>query len=125
MSYQDFDIDQDTNAQEYVRQQNDNKLIIPTILLADGLILVEPNNAELFAELGLQTTASRNFYDLIIVGSGPAWLAEVLYTAREEISTLLVYRSEVVCQAGTTQLLENYPGFPRSIGGAELTESMK
>ena len=125
MSYQDFDIDQDTNTQEYVRQQNDNKLIIPTILLADGLTLVEPSNAELVAELGLQTTASRNFYDLIIVGSGPAWLAEVLYTAREEISTLLVYRSEVGCQAGTTQLLENYPGFPGSIGGAELTESMK
>ena len=121
MSYQHFDIDQDTNTQEYVRQQNDNKLIIPTILLADGLTLVEPSNAE----LGLQTTASCNFYDLIIVGSGPAWLAEVLYTAREEISTLLVYRSEVGCQAGTTQLLENYPGFPGSIGGAELPKSMK
>ena len=71
MSYQAFDIDQDTNAQEYVRQQNDNKLIIPTILLADGLILVESSNAELVAEMGLQTTASRNFYDLIIVDSGP------------------------------------------------------
>jgi thioredoxin reductase (NADPH) len=72
VSYQYFDIDQDTNAQEYVKQQNYNKPIIPTILFADGSILVEPSDAELAAKLGLQTTASQNFYDLIIVGSGPA-----------------------------------------------------
>lgn len=123
--YEYLDIEQDTDAQEYVKQLNDNKQIIPTIVFADGSILVEPSDAELAAKLGLQTTASKTFYNLIIVGSGPAGLTAALYAAREGIDTLLVDRSAVGGQAGTTELIENYPGFPGSIGGAELTERMK
>ena len=66
---------------------------------------MEPSDAE----LGSQTTARRNFYDLIIFGSGPALLADALYAAREEISTLLVDRSEVSGQAVVTQLIKDYP----------------
>ncbi|MDA1218290.1 MAG: thioredoxin-disulfide reductase [Chloroflexi bacterium] len=123
--YEYLDIEQDTDAQEYVKQLNDNKQIIPTIVFADGSILVEPSDAELAAKLGLQTTASKTFYNLIIVGSGPAGLTAALYAAREGIDTLLVDRSAVGGQAGTTELIENYPGFPGSIGGAELTERMQ
>ncbi|MDA0734451.1 MAG: glutaredoxin domain-containing protein [Chloroflexi bacterium] len=93
--YEYLDIEQDTDAQEYVKQLNDNKQIIPTIVFADGSILVEPSDAELAAKLGLQTTASKTFYNLIIVGSGPAGLTAALYAAREGIDTLLVDRSAV------------------------------
>ena len=116
MSYQYFDIDQDTNARKYVEQQNDNKLIIPTIMFTDGSILVGPRDAELATNLRLQITASRNFFDLIIIGSGPAGLTDAYYSAREEPSTLLIDQSMVGGQARTTQFSEHYPGFPGSIG---------
>ena len=123
--YQYFDVDQDTEAQVYVQQINDNRLIIPTILFSDGSILVEPSDAELAEKLGLQTQASQDFYDLIVVGAGPSGLTAALYAAREGISTLLIDRSAVGGQAGITELIDNYPGFPEGVGGAELVDRMK
>ena len=67
--YQYFDVDQDTEAQAYVQQINDNRLIIPTILFSDGSLLVEPRDAELAEKLGLQAQASQSFYDVIVVGA--------------------------------------------------------
>lgn len=125
IAYQFIDIDQDIEAQEYVKQQNNNKQIIPTIVFADGSILVEPTNAELADKLGLQTRAKRQFYDLIIAGAGPAGLTAAIYAAREGIETLMVDRSAVGGQAGITEIIENYPGFPQSVGGAELADRMK
>ena len=116
MSYQYFDIDQDTNAREYVEQQNDNKLIMPTNMFTDGPFLVGSRDVELATKLRLKTTASRNFFDLIIIGSGPAGLTDAYYSAREEPSTLLIDQSMVGGQARTTQFSEHYPGFPGSIG---------
>lgn len=123
--YQYFDVDQDTEAQAYVQEINESRLIIPTILFPDGSILVEPTDAELAAKLGLQTQASKHFYDLIVVGAGPAGLTASLYAAREGISTLLIDRSAVGGQAGTTEIIDNYPGFPDGVGGSELVDRMK
>ena len=123
--YQYFDVDQDTEAQAYVQQINDNRLIIPTILFSDGSILVEPSDAELAAKLGLQTQASQDFYDLIVVGAGPSGLTAALYAAREGLGTLLIDRSAVGGQAGITEAIDNYPGFPEGVGGAELVDRMK
>jgi len=81
---------------------------------------MEPSDAE----LGLQTTASRNFYDLIIFGAGPALLSDTFYPTKE-ISTLLVDWSEVSGQAVVTQLIEDYPKLSGSIDGAQLTKRMK
>ncbi len=70
--YQWIDIDGDAAAAELVREKNDGKQIIPTITFPDGSFLVEPSNNELAQKLGLTLKAKRSFYDLIIVGGGPA-----------------------------------------------------
>ena len=119
------DIDRDEQARAYVQQVNDGKQIIPTIVFDDGSILVEPSNADLAAKLGIQQQASRTYYDLVIVGGGPAALAAGIYTAREGLSTLIIERAGVGGQAGITQEIENYPGFPEPVGGGELADRLR
>ena len=116
------DIDQDSEAQSYVQSVNDGKQIIPTIVFSDGSILVEPSNADLADKLDIQRTAKRTYYDLIIVGGGPAGLTTGIYSAREGVETLMIERSGIGGQAGITQEIENYPGFPESVSGADLAE---
>ncbi len=89
------DIDQDEEGRKYTREVNDGKQIIPTIVFEDGSILVEPTNAELAAKLGISPKAKRSFYDLVVVGAGPAGLTASLYAAREGIETLIVERAGV------------------------------
>ena len=125
VAYQYFDVDQDTEAQAYVQQINENRLIIPTILFSDGSFLVEPSDAELAEKLGLQTQATQTFYDVIVVGASPAGFTASLYAAREGLSTLLIDRSAVGGQAGITEAIDNYPGFPEGVGGAELVDRME
>lgn len=122
--YDWIDIEQDEAGRKYVQQVNDGKQIIPTILFADGSILVEPTNAELARKLDITPKAKREFYDLIVVGAGPTGLTAALYAARESIDTLIIERSGVGGQAGATQFIENYPGFSQGVGGAELADEM-
>ena len=123
--YEWNDNDQDEEARSYVQQVNNGKQIIPTIILPDGSILVEPSNAELADKLGIQRQAQRQYYDLIIVGGGPAGLMASIYAAREGLGTLIVERSGIVGQAGITQEIENYPGFPEAISGAEVSDRLR
>ena len=125
IAYQWHDIDQDAEARAYVQEANDGKQIIPTIVFQDGSILVEPSNAELADKLGIRRQAERTYYDLIIVGAGPAGLTAGLYASREGIDTLIIDRSGVGGQAGITQEIENYPGFPDPISGAELADRLR
>jgi thioredoxin reductase (NADPH) len=120
--YDFVDIDGDVEGLAVVEQANNGKHIIPVIVFEDGSISVEPSNAELAARLGLQTTASRSFYDLIVVGSGPSGLTAALYAAREGIETLVIERGGVSGQAGVTEQLDNFPGFPEGISGAAFAE---
>ena len=119
------DIDGDEEGRKQVQAVNDGKQIIPTIVFQDGSILVEPSNAELAAKLGISPKAKREFYDLIVIGGGPAGLSAALYAAREGIETLIIERSGVGGQAGTTERIDNYPGFAQGIGGAELADAMR
>ena len=119
------DIDEDEEGRKQVQTVNDGKQIIPTIVFQDGSILVEPSNAELAAKLGISPKAKREFYDLIVIGGGPAGLSAALYAAREGIETLIIERSGVGGQAGTTERIDNYPGFAQGIGGAELADAMR
>jgi thioredoxin reductase (NADPH) len=120
--YKWIDIEQDKDAEQYVLQRNDGKRIIPTIVFEDDTFLVEPSNAELAKKLGLKTEAKKTYYDLIIIGGGPAGLTSAIYASREGINTLLIERSGLGGQAGITVGLDNFPGFPEGISGQEFSE---
>ena len=120
--YEWIDIDQDPAGAEAVREKNNGKQIIPTIVFEDGSFLVEPGNDELATKLGLELKAERSYYDLIMIGGGPAGLAAAIYGAREGIDCLVIEKSAFGGQAGVTQRIDNYPGFPEGVGGAELAD---
>lgn len=123
--YTYVDVDVDADGLGVVERINGGKRIIPTLVFGDGSVLVEPSNAQLAAKLGLQTSAKNTFYDLIIVGSGPAGLTAALYAAREGIETLVIERAGVGGQAGITERLDNFPGFPEGISGAEFADRLR
>ncbi len=118
-------IDEDEDGRKRVQELNDGKQIIPTIIFEDGSILVEPSNAELAAKLGISPKAKREYYDLVIVGSGPAGLTTAMYAAREGIETLVIEKGGIGGQAGTTERIDNYPGFVEGIGGSQLADQMR
>jgi thioredoxin reductase (NADPH) len=116
------DLEKHPDATAIVQDMNDGKQIIPTIVFPDGSFLAEPSNEELADKLGLSREAMENSYDVVIVGGGPTGLTTSIYTARENLRTLIIERSALGGQAGTTERLDNYPGFPEGIGGAELAD---
>src|SRR5262245_33090295 len=120
--YRWVDIEQDKDGEAFVLRTNGGKRIIPTIVFEDGTSLVEPSNAELARKLGLATEAKKTYYDLIIIGGGPAGLTAAIYASREGADCLLIERSGLGGQAGATVGLDNFPGFPEGIGGQEFAE---
>ena len=84
------DIEGDPDGVRVVRDRNDGKNIIPTIVFPDGSHLSEPSNEELAEKLGLQRQAMQHVYDLIVVGGGPTGLTTSIYAARENLETLIV-----------------------------------
>jgi len=115
---------QDRDGQAVVEAANGGKRIIPTIVFPDGSLLVEPSNAQLAAKLGIQTRAQMPYYDLIVIGGGPTGLTAALYGAREGMTVLVVERSALGGQAGVTERLDNFPGFPEGVSGAEFADRL-
>ena len=95
---------------------------LPLVITPDGDALVEPSDAELAGRVGLATTPSEAFYDLIVVGGGPAGLGAAVYGASEGLRTVLVERTATGGQAGQSSRIENYLGFPDGVSGAQLTD---
>jgi thioredoxin reductase (NADPH) len=124
VAYRFIDVDEDADGLHVVEQYNGGKHVVPTIVFADGSVLVEPSNVELAAKLGVQTHPECRFYDLVVVGGGPAGLTAAVYAAREGIGTLVVERGAPGGQAAVTELLDNYPGFPDGISGAEFADRL-
>jgi thioredoxin reductase (NADPH) len=120
ISFEWHDIEVDPDGVRTVQERNDGNNIIPTIIFPDGSHLSEPSNEELAEKIGLERMATMHVYDLIIVGGGPAGLTTSIYAARENLQTLVIDSKGLGGQAGVTERLDNYPGFPEGIGGAEL-----
>jgi len=95
-------------------------VVLPVVLLIDGTPLMNPSNAQIAGQVGLKTQATQPFYDLAIVGGGPAGLAAAVYGASEGLHTILIEREAPGGQAGTSSRIENYLGFPRGVSGSEL-----
>jgi thioredoxin reductase (NADPH) len=123
--YNYIDLDQYPDAVAEVERINNGMRSIPTIIFPDGTILVEPSTTELAAKIGLHLEARQRFYDIIIVGCGPAGLTAGIYTSREGLSTLLIEKSGVGGQVGLTRHMDNFPGFAEGISGAELANQLR
>ncbi len=98
----------------------EGELARPVVLFPDGTTLDDPTNMQIAEKVGLQTHAGLPFYDVVIVGGGPAGLAAAVYGASEGLKTLLVEREAPGGQAGTTSRIENYLGFPVGLSGSDL-----
>ncbi|OIJ66537.1 FAD-dependent oxidoreductase [Streptomyces mangrovisoli] len=94
---------------------------LPLVITPDGTPLVEPEAPDLAAHVGLATTPTADFYDLVVIGGGPAGLGAAVYGASEGLRTVLVERSATGGQAGQSSRIENYLGFPDGVSGAQLT----
>jgi thioredoxin reductase (NADPH) len=118
--YQWLDIDNDATARELVAKASGSAPRLPIVFLPDGSVLVQPKARQLADRIGMQTRAQRPFYDLVIVGGGPAGLAGSVYAASEGLRTVLIERNAPGGQAGTSSRIENYLGFPGGISGSDL-----
>ena len=122
--YNWVDVEQNAEGLAFVERVNNGKRIIPTIVFEDKSFLVEPSNADLAQKLGLQTKAKLDFYDIISIGGGPTGLTMALYGAREGLDVLVIERAGLGGQIGVTERLDNFPGFPDGIGGAEFADRL-
>jgi thioredoxin reductase (NADPH) len=100
------------------RQLDPQKL--PVVLFSDGTVLIDPELESLAGKVGLRIQATQDFYDLIVVGAGPAGLAAGVYGASEGLKTLIIEPDAPGGQAGSSSRIENYLGFPSGITGSEL-----
>jgi thioredoxin reductase (NADPH) len=95
---------------------------LPVLVTADGEPLIEPSRAEVAAKVGLATLPGRGFYDLVVIGGGPAGLGAAVYGASEGLRTILVEKFATGGQAGQSSRIENYLGFPDGLSGGQLTD---
>jgi len=119
--YQWLDIEKDAEARELVETTSKGRPQLPTLFFPDGSTLVAPDLRTLAAKVGMTTKAQQPFYDLIIIGAGPAGLAGAVYGASEGLRTVVIEKEAAGGQAGTSARIENYLGFPQGVSGADLT----
>lgn len=120
LPYQWLDIEKDSTAHRLVEGVSPD-LKLPVIFFPDGTTLIEPELTALANKVGLQTRAALPFYDIVIIGSGPAGLAAAVYAGSEGYKCLVIEKAAPGGQAGSSPKIENYLGFPTGISGDDLT----
>ena len=119
--YHWVEVEQDAPMRELALSATGGDLArLPVVVLTDGTTLTQPSNADLAGKIGLQTVPARPFYDLAIIGAGPAGLACAVYGASEGLKVILIEQNAPGGQAGTSSMIENYLGFPNGVTGADL-----
>jgi thioredoxin reductase (NADPH) len=109
-------------GQQLLKAAGEDGRRLPVVITEHGDPLVEPSDAELADTLGLSTQLSQDFYDLIVIGGGPAGLAAAVYGASEGLRTVLIESTATGGQAGQSSRIENYLGFPDGVSGGQLAQ---
>ena len=121
VAYRWYDTEE-PDGQRLLAAAETDGLRLPVVITPDAEVLVEPADAELAVKVGLATTPAQDFYDVVVIGGGPAGLGAAVYGASEGLRTVLVERTATGGQAGQSSRIENYLGFPDGVSGAQLTE---
>jgi thioredoxin reductase (NADPH) len=109
-------------GERILKAAGEDGLRLPVVVTERGEPLVDPTDAQLADTLGLSTQLSQDFYDLIVIGGGPAGLAAAVYGASEGLRTVLIERTATGGQAGQSSRIENYLGFPDGVSGGQLAD---
>ena len=120
--YRWLDMDRDAEARALVETVPAEARKLPLLFFHDGAVLSAPLRRDIAEKVGLRTQATQKFYDLVVIGGGPAGLAAAVYGASEGLKTVLIEREATGGQAGTSSRIENYLGFPSGLSGADLAE---
>jgi thioredoxin reductase (NADPH) len=119
--YRWLEIDQSPEARSRMEAEGISARSLPVVFFPNGTTLVQPSVEKLAKRVGLQQKAGSRFYDLIVVGGGPAGLSAAVYGASEGLDTLLIEKEAPGGQAGQSSRIDNYLGFPSGLSGSELT----
>jgi thioredoxin reductase (NADPH) len=122
IEYKWLDPESMPEAVDLLKEKGLDDAKLPVVLFGDGTAMVQPTTMELAGRIGLRTQAREEFYDVIVVGAGPAGLAAGVYGASEGLRTLVVEPEAVGGQAGSSSKIENYLGFPQGLSGDELAK---
>ncbi|HSY69474.1 MAG TPA: response regulator, partial [Edaphobacter sp.] len=120
--YQWLNPEQHPEAVDLLKERGLDDSKLPVVVFGDGTALVQPTSSDLATKLGMPRQAQQKFYDIVIVGAGPAGLAAGVYAASEGLSTLIVEGEAIGGQAGSSSKIENYLGFPQGLSGADLAD---
>ncbi len=120
--YQWFNPETNPDALGLLKEKGIDDTKLPVILFGDGTALVQPTSTEMAKKVGLRTQAQQEFYDVVVVGAGPAGLAAGVYGASEGLRTLVIEAAAPGGQAGSSSKIENYLGFPEGLSGSELAK---
>ncbi len=118
--YRWMDLSTSEDARKLLEERQLTPEQLPVVLFADGSMLTEANPDALAVRVGLSTQATQEFYDMVVIGAGPAGLAAAVYGASEGLKTLVIEPEAPGGQAGSTSRIENYLGFPSGITGDDL-----